>query len=377
MNIKSRKILSVVCSVFCLTGIIYNYAYSAIRMKTVEYNFGCHDGLNIPTDVAWQPPYVVVNLPDANGPAAIKNAFVEVEYLSSAGVARDVSNIDIQFSTGIAPGGLVDAMAGLMPDSSGESNLMAVKADVTAKMLAWADQSYSMKIIVTGPASNMHSAKLYITYEYDDDAPTQVKTVRFPVFSDSADGISGIASSLAQQVPGSPIHFKYRADLPDYSGTPSDIQQAWFEIRGYKQDTASLVTGSITVQIAGYNPDLSMVLDRALNDSYRFRYLSSTNVPAGFIETLGTLQILDVTTNGGAYINNLGGEAVITYQFSNSQPTKIKTINYFLGQSTGTAGGPADFSAPLYLSEDGVEIKRIYALVSGSLDGASLNETVT
>jgi hypothetical protein len=185
---------------------------AATRVKTVEWNFGSYYSTTDAT--TWTPPYITINLPDAVQASPIKDAHLEVEYLTTGGA--DTTNINILFNTGSSPSTTVDTITGsYVPANSGENDIMVVRADVTSQVTAWANQNYAMRFTVTGPASNMFSAKLYITYYYDDTAATQVKTVHFPLLSSSADGISGVASTLAQRSSASPTTFYYLVETPE------------------------------------------------------------------------------------------------------------------------------------------------------------------
>ncbi|HBU69286.1 MAG TPA: hypothetical protein DEE98_02760 [Elusimicrobia bacterium] len=349
--------------------LLAQFVSAAERIKTVEWNFGGY--YNAADAATWSPPYLTVNLPDTSGASPIKNAYLEIEYLTTNNA--DTSNIDVYFSTDTVPGGPVDAITGpLIPEGSGESDRMCIRVDVTSKVTKWANQSYSMRTVLSGSQANMFSARLYITYYYDDTAVTQVKTVRFPIFSGSADGVSGVASSLNQQTAPYTLTYKYYADIPETGNT---LKQVWFDIKGYRQNTGLGADGSLYCKIGTSGKEPTMYFDDGRGDSYNFRYISSTGTPSGF--SVNSLQSLNIITTGDMTTNTLGGEVVITYEFSNAASTKIKTISYFMGQSTGAAGALSNFTIPLYLREPGASIKRIYAIINGSYDSTTaLNLTV-
>ncbi|MDI6642042.1 MAG: hypothetical protein QME68_07015, partial [Elusimicrobiota bacterium] len=363
-----KKLFSFILLTCYLLPVSCCFLYAATRIKTVEWNFGSYYSA---TDIKnWSAPYITINLPDAIAPppSPIKNAFVEIEYLASAGAAADTTNIDVYFSTGTSPGGPVDGITGpQIPDSSGESDPMCIRVDVTSKIVAWANQVYSLRVVITGPNCNMFSAKLYITYYYDDTAGTQIKTVRFPIFTSSVDGISGCASSESQIISPANVPFKYRCDLPE---TGISLKQVWFEIRGYRLSGGGATDGKVNVNISGYAGEPTMTLDGALIDTYKFRYLTSTGIPSGF--ATNTLQTVYVNLSGYATCNVLGGEVVITYEYTNPAPGsyELKTIYYFHSQSIGITGAIEYFTIPVYLGEEDVVIERIYAHIHGSFNRA-------
>ncbi len=242
---------------------------------------------------------------------------------------------------------------------------MCFRANATSKIIGWSNQPYGLNVTLTG-ASNacMFSAKLYITYTYDDSAANNVvKTVHYPMFNVTADGgKTGTASFLAQRMAGYNT-FYYYINIPETGAT---IQQAWYEIRGFKQSNAAAAVGYINTQIPGSAAMPQMLLTGSSIDSYKFRYLSSTATPAGF--AANTSQTLSVITSSNAITNILGGEVVVTYSCPPPATVSpyLKTVSYFLTQSTGSTTDPANFSAPIYLNEEGAVVQRIYAMISGS-----------
>jgi hypothetical protein len=73
------------------------------------------------------------------------------------------------------------------------------------------------KITVAGATTEMHTAKLFITYEYDEGAQTQIKTVRYFV---------GSTGNLAAN--GS-VQWTHYIDIPESGVT---IRDKWYETRG-------------------------------------------------------------------------------------------------------------------------------------------------
>ncbi len=376
---RASRILSVAAVLtiaYCLLPLT-SQAYT--RVKTVEFNFG---GYYSATNVAsWTPPYVTINLPDAIASSPIKDAVLDIQYQSIPAVTNKDSPttaIDVLFSTGNAAGGAAIDGIGTgvtMPTSSRKNDIMCLRFDATSKMTAWSNTPYSMKITLTGSNGilyNLYSAKLFITYYYDDTATTQVKTVHFPLFSTSADGKSGVASYLAQRGNTTSALY-YDAEIPEISFTR---KQAWFEVRGYRQSGGSATDGTIYAKIGANAKQGTTTLDGSMTGSYWIRYLTSTGTPAGFAEN--TYQTLNVVTATNATMNVLGGELVETYEYNATTFPQEKTLNYFLCQSTGGASDPANFTVPLYINESTVTIKRIYALMYGSYNntGAALNLTV-
>ncbi|MHB0995340.1 MAG: hypothetical protein ACYC2I_03110, partial [Elusimicrobiales bacterium] len=354
------RVLSFGRSLLSLAFLLYplSFVSAETRIKTVEYNFGGNYGADVNSGTQFNFPARTVKLPE-NG-KTIRSAWLEFEGLAVSGV--DVNPIRLYFDAG-ASATTVRLQSVQYTDSTAESIRLFARADVTAAVQAElaqlaAGRQFTAGVAITGPASNSHAMKLYVTYEYDDQSPTQVKTVRFPLYSDYA---SGIAAFTGQQAAGTAL-MQYNAQIAD-SGV--SLQQQWFELRGYHQNGTS--DGTLGCQIGAGAAEPAMNLDDSLGDSYSFLYLSSSDQPDGFLAN--TLQTLNVAV-GVAPVNLLSGEVVLTYEFSRDSASKTRTARYFLGQGT-LANSTTDFAMPLYLREEGITLRRVYALVAGSFDSAT------
>ncbi|MBI4052275.1 MAG: hypothetical protein HY400_07195, partial [Elusimicrobia bacterium] len=336
------------------------------RIKTVEYNFGgYYNGTDLASASAFPFPTRTVKLPESG--KIIRSAWLEYEGLAVSN--NDVNPITIRFDAGTSAS-TARFTSVQYTDRTGESIRLFVRADVTSVLTAQlanlaAGQTFTAAVIMTGPSSNMHTMKLFITYEYDDTSPVQVKTVRFALYSDFN---NLVAAFTAQQAAGT-LPMTYNVEVVD-SG--ASIQQQWFEIRGFRQARSgqSGTDGTILCRVGNNPNEPTMTLDNSLIDSYDFRYISSSTIVAGF--SLNAQQTLNIVT-ANDNINTLGGEVVVTYEYANNSAQKTKTVKYFVGQSTGVVNGI--FSVPLSLQETGIILKRVYARITGSYDSATAANT--
>ncbi|GAB4029146.1 MAG: hypothetical protein Fur0012_03120 [Elusimicrobiota bacterium] len=334
------------------------------RIKTVEYNFGgYYSATNLASATQYNFPARNIKLPE-NG-KNIRSAWLEYEGFTAA--AKNINPIVIYFDAALTPSS-ARFTSGQYTVQTGESIILFAKADVTSVIQSQINNlasgvNFAAGIRITGPASNSHTIKLFITYEYDDESPLQVKTVRFPLYSDYA---NKIASFLSQQAAGT-RSMQYLADIAETNSF--NIQQQWFEIKGYRQDPGSKTDGSIYLNIGGGANEPTMYLDSGLRDSYYFRYLSSSTIVPGF--STGTLQTVSIVYTQNA-INTLGGEVVITYEFSPASSYKTETASFYWGQyiSSGVATSYY-FGKPLVLKEEAVTIKEMYLKIYGSYDGTT------
>ncbi|HOW28124.1 MAG TPA: hypothetical protein PK876_06455 [Elusimicrobiota bacterium] len=332
------------------------------RIKTVEYNFGSrYSSTNLNSSASWVPPSITVHLPEDN--IVIRSAYLELEAQATV-AGTNTSDLRMCFNTGPTPNALVYDAAGELFRGSGEQYRIAVRADVTSRITAWDNQVYSSSATIVGPVSNMHALKLYITYEYDDDSTTQVKTVRFPAYY-----ATNVAASTASITGGTTVPFTYNADIADSGVT---IQQQWFEIRGHRQSNLAQTDGYIRCRIGANAYEPTMFIEGVAQATYDFLYLTQaqTNVPGFVAKSTQTLNVIPFPS-GGANTTVLSGECVVTYSYSNASSTKTKTVCYGLGESAGAAAA-GSFSTYVYLNEGNITLKRVFAKIHTSFDQTGL-----
>ncbi|MCX7910601.1 MAG: hypothetical protein N2505_03375, partial [Endomicrobia bacterium] len=359
-----------VCVLFCFV----NFSFAAIRIKTVEYTFGIGSSTGIVSGTTHTYPTIRFRLPDA---VAIRRAWLELDaFVEGTGNNSHITSVQIYFSSGTSAGttprDIISDGTTVIDGSPDESIRCFFRADVTSVVglpKSWTNYTAAVSIsCATGGLIQNLALKLYITYEYDDTSPIQVQTVRFPLLSGT-----NVASRQTQAPAGTLTSFSYNAQIAEASYSDYTLQQQWFEIRGHRMSGAATTDGSISCWISGNIALSTMTLDGSQINSYDFHYIVSTGatrVP-GFLEnTSQTLQVYNVTN--AVYV--LGGEVVLTYEFSKDAPTKTKTVRYYLGQGwTAGVTTPTLFEIPLFIEETLVSspFKAFYAEVHTSYNGTT------
>src|SRR3989339_1013155 len=171
---------------FTLHVSFFTFSLSArTRIKTVEYSFG---GRYVQNNVAaggvFTFPSITVYMPE-NG-KAIRNAYLDFE---CEAISVDVTYVDIRFDQG-ASASTTRLLTGQYTEGTAEEERIHAVCDVTGEIANAASQQYTAAVSIGGAASNIHTLKLFVTYEYDDTSPAQVKTVRFPLYSDMPNKIA-------------------------------------------------------------------------------------------------------------------------------------------------------------------------------------------
>ncbi len=334
---------------------------AATRIKTVEYTFGSYSGATAPADIAsngfWTPAAITVYLPE-NG-KTIRSAWLEV---FTHATAVNASDVQVRFNTGATPATVVDNITAQITNQTGETQILRILADVTSQITTTSPQLYSMDFRVTGPASNSHSAKLFITYEYDDTSATRLRTVRFPLYSAGGTATKTTVSNAGTH------GFTYNADLGE--GGSATVRQYWFEIHGFQQNDGNTTDATVRAEVSGQAAGNLLAVDMALQTDRWFQYIAP-NLP-GF--SLNTSQTLNVTLSKQVYM--LGGELVVTYEAPETAPVKTKTIKYFYGQDI-SFGGSTYPSRVLSFEEGGFSPKEIYARYTGTLVSNTTVRTIT
>lgn len=336
--------------------------HAATRIKTVEFTFGSRAASAAPADIAsgsaWTPASITAYIPESGSGITVRSAWVEV-YAHCTGVETSNPFVRVNFDAGAAANTERDVVNAQYSNQTGETYIVRVLADVTANIVAAASQQYTMSLTLTGPASNTHSAKLYITYEYSDQAATQIQTVRFPLYSVLG---SSIATRQTQAAAGT-YGFSYNAQIPEAAPT---IRSYWFEIQGYQQNGGNTTDCTVRAEVSGQVAGNLIVLDEVNRTDRWFVYIATGL--AGFVRN--TQQTLNITTTKAT--NVLGGELVVTYEAAKTEATKCKTVKYFFNQGTARGTGSAFGSVTAAFSEYGFTPKQAYARLMGTYDSTSV-----
>ncbi|PKN00840.1 MAG: hypothetical protein CVU77_08070, partial [Elusimicrobia bacterium HGW-Elusimicrobia-1] len=347
---------------------------AAVRLKTVEFNFGIGSSTGVVSGATLQYPAINFRLPDA---VAVKKAWLEFDGLHEGGNNINFTGLDILFDQSVAASSVRD----IFPDSiifygSGDESVrFHAKCDIPLAVFAGVTTAKNYAAAVKPTASsagsiyNMPALKLYVTYEYDDTATIQVNTVRFPLKSNWNNSVASAQGAVA---PGTAA-FDYEARVAESGSADFAVVSHWFEVTGHRLSGGATADGSVRARIGAGSWSPSAALDGSQIDSYDFVYLTQPSTGTGLV--FNTRQTLNVETTQNT-IYNLGGECVVTYEFSRDASVKTKTVYYLLGQ--GLTPG-ADFQFPsvaLNMEETGVDLKALYARVTGNYNGTSVGNVI-
>ena len=175
--------------------------------------------------------------------------------------------------------------------------------------------NYASAITVTNV-----SAKLYITYSYDTNDNTRIKTVRIPIES-----LNGRLSNTAQIVRQGSV----TGQIPNLTGTGGflpeanvNIRQMFFELYT-KTYPSSTTDASLVLKIdSGGNETTFGRVGNALSSPMNLRFLYDVT---SIISDTTISHDLYARHNAasGLYFNNLGGWLTITYEYNESNTTEV------------------------------------------------------
>jgi hypothetical protein len=326
----------------------------ATRFKTVEY---CWD--NVPTYTTEGTTYtsgdISIYIPETTS-RVFKFALLEITSLDNeTTVADDINNVNIGLSCNSGTN-WTDRNIAVTHADTAENMSHIFTADVTAELVARFSGSsntttryrYSITYASTGQFFGNVSAKLFITYAFDDaSVTTAIKTVRIPIESNNtrlSTTATPIGISGGSQIP--PLN----SYLPESSKVFRDI---FFELwtntapSGVVDTTLNLSLGSEAEVISGSieNASLSPMLYRRI---WKRSDLTTFGSSAHIINARHT-------TTGSSMFANLGGWLTATYEYDvTTTGSVMNSIIIGAGEEDGySQTSPNTYERNLWIEEPG------------------------
>lgn len=306
----------------------------AIRTKTVEYAFDANRSASLAAATRYQFPTMSIYIPET-GSRTFRSAFVELHFRDNVTAAADMSSVLVGIKLGSAaytdqtvlttggPGGFLN---------SGEQQSFALLQDVTSyfntNFGSNPTQSCQVAVQFGGLATNNHSAKLYITYDYDDAADIRVKTVRVPIGS-SPTTISNTLQSIGTgSVPALDTF------LPEVGKAYRNI---WFEIQG--NDGSGTVDDFIVASLDAETAVSSAIHERGLGSSLWIKNIWQRNNMA-----TNTTHSFNIGSAAASAITRYANIAVlmgVTYEYTHSLTSQ--SMNSLIIPLVDDNGGMGDY----------------------------------
>lgn len=218
-------------------------------------------------------------------------------------------------------------------------------------------------------ASDNASAKLIITYKYDDAATTQIKTVRIPIQSSTFTMTTSLITVGGGNFPNNvPLLDDY---LPEASKTYRDI---FFEYHTNERPAT-----------AGVDPQLSLALDAeaASSDGTHESALASARYYYGIwkrtdMATSSAHTLKAATTNTNMSFDNFGALLVVTYEYDATSANGVfNSVMLPAGSDAGYIGGSTSADASSFTKEIIIAENNPVLKQSGVLFGSSESSVLT
>jgi len=292
------------------------YASPGTRTKTVEFFVGQNvstGGIASGTSATYD---FTAYFPDAVS-SPIRSAYVLYHTVISAADASAT-----QFQLGLQGGSLTTLSSPAVIDQTGESQpaMMRLNATSVLQGIVTGSGNYNLRFTtsITGPVRYGELAKLIVTYDYNDAATTQIKTITAFIGQETATKAAGASST-----------FNLAAlNLPENSVT---VRSSWAETQAYTYQSSD----------AAYNLSFQWDSETAKNiawtgttNSYSIYALIT---PVNTF-TPGSSHTFTVTNNSGGTLSGINAFLALTYEFNYSNSTELmNSLKILLYQGTETA----------------------------------------
>lgn len=324
----------------------------ATRVKTIEYA-----AQTVITTLATATNRdltgsTLIYIPETGGTFAFKSVILQIQCSDdNAATAASLTALNIGIGLGVAA---ISSAAGVAPvANSGEEQEWTFTRDVTSYFTTnWTgtQMSWYTRLNFTGLATANHSAKIIITYQYDDTLATnrQIKTIRIPIESTRT-----LMTTTYQTIGGATAIPAFKAPTSYLPETGITIREIFVELWA---NTGQLTTGTFTftarfggsttinVHRAGTTTKNSAQWVRGICDITGLALTSATSLEG----------IVSTTTNR---MCTVGGQIVITYEFDTNASTVIYN-SLMLGavDTAGWMGGTTEanggmWSRQIYIEE--------------------------
>lgn len=304
----------------------------ALRTKTIEYAFVASTA-SVATATLRTYTTLTVNIPETTS-RTFRSVIVDFSCLDGGG-GTAASTTAILTGVQINSVAVSNTTVTQTITNSGENQSFHILRDATAYFqtnFTGTSQTVTVSMTNTGNATANASAKLIITYEYDDTAvTTRIKTVKIPIDGNNGDLTATYANvgGLASQIPALDTF------LPEASKVYRNI---FFEMLVHTGTTAA-VTSTLDVSYnGGTNTTADLTWGAGLNSDVSYRRID--NITASLTTSAAQSIQAKVTNITGRPTPCFSGVLVVTYEYNHSTSTRVlNSIQTPIMDESGLSGG--------------------------------------
>lgn len=306
----------------------------ATRIKTVEYAFPTNN-TNLAATTRYDFAAITLYLPETTA-RTFRSARVLIVARDNVGTATTCTAL----LCGIKLGAAAFNDASITPHANtGENHVYAFERDVTSYFNSnfgtGASQTCQVGFLATGPATIDIAAKLILTYEYDDEATTHVKTVKIPLEAGTGALTTTLTELGTNQIPA------LDSFLPESSKVYRNI---WFEICYSDHRNTATADDNLEFQIDSLTAHTTGNHEGALASNCGGMYIWDQGASPAWA-TNATHQFKARTVNGNNSYNHIAIILCVTYEFDPASSTIINSL--MIPMSHVTRPGSTGSSTPV------------------------------
>jgi hypothetical protein len=337
----------------------------ALRTKTIEYAFPISTA-SVGAGSARDFTGITIYIPET---PTFRSVVLEVSCYDNTGTAASVTSVLMGISLGAVARNDVTVTQTIT--NSGENQGLIFTRDVTAYFTTnWTgtNMTSGCRLTIGGMSTGVATAKLIITYQYDDTGQTtRVKTVRIPIDGNTGALTTSLANvgGVADQIPNLDTW------LPEATKVYRDI---FFESYMHTGKTTGTTDRALNMRFNGTNT-LSVTYEAALISDFMIKRIDKI---LGNITTNQTNDVEASTANTDMPFTCLSGMLVVTYEYDHSTSTRVmNSIMLPSLDESGWVGGPATgdksrFTRRIYVEEPGTITLEQSALLVSMIDDAAM-----
>lgn len=303
----------------------------ALRTKTIEYAFPFVTA-STATATARDFTSITVYIPEAS--PTFRSVTLECTTVDNVTTAANVTAVLMGIS--LAAVARNDATVTQTITNSGENQSFIFTRDVTSYFTSnWTgtNMACGVRLTVTGVAAINSTAKLLITYEYNDTAATtRIKTVKIPM-----DGNNGNLNDILTNMGGLANQYpNLDTFLPESSKVYRDI---FFETYGHTNANADSNGVALNLRFDGATTLASGLFeDQLISD----RWFKRIDKLLGSVTTNAPHNVEASVTNISSNFPCLCGVLVVTYEYDHAASTTImNSLQLPVLDEAGLIGGTA------------------------------------
>lgn len=337
----------------------------AQRTKTIEYAFDFATASVASATARDFTQLAAVAIPETSS-RTFRSVTLECSAVDNGTAAASNTAVLI----GIALGGVgrSDVTVTVTITNSGENQGFLWTRDVTSYFVTnytGATMTADCRLTVTGNTTSNCTAKLIITYDYDDSAATtRIRTVKIPMDGNTGDLTTSFTNmgGVASQIP------LLDTFLPETSKVFRDI---FFQIE-YNTGTTVATSSELTMRYDGATSVTELAHARTLNSGVSCRRIDKL---LATLTTSATHSVEALTTSTtGNPCPCLSGVLVVTYEYDHTNSTTLMNSAQFSayterGYNAGTATGDKARYSPIFTVQEPATITLVQSGIMVSFVG--------